>query len=543
MEQRSSPTTSTADAGRPSPPGAPPPQPRAWWDPVRLARRSSFPALLQAAALGVLLFMIGAGWGLHGVDGVDAEGALLYTNLATFGFWVLWFMALVLLLPAIGRLWCTVCPVGGCNDLAARWGLKRALPRWAQNYALMGALLLGLTLGAEVFSLNRYPDATAVMLALVLGAALLAGLLFKGRVFCRYACPVGGMTGLISRLAPSEVGSRDPAVCRRCETKACWYGSARSYRLTLPWRRSTFVFRRPGCPAFVFPPEAAGNAACLQCTQCFKNCPYDNLRWGAKAPLSGLWQVRVRDRSEALLVIVLTGIVFYRLARFWGALREGVEWPAAALATHLDFVGPAGFKALKLGAGFLLWPVLFFLLLAAAAKLAAETSIVPVGEGEAEGDRCDWAEEEVDALCRDERRFWEARRHTVLGYLATYCFAFIPLLAGAYAAFSVVKLNEKAAYLPLVLADPAGIRTWLAINQVKVLVAPESLFPLAYVRWAALAPLVAGALASVWSVGKIGASVYGAGTRAATLGGLVFRVGLVALSALMITCLKTWLFR
>jgi polyferredoxin len=337
MGRTSIPTPSTAEK---APPAA---APRPWWDPVRLARNSAFPALLQAAALAVLLFMIGAGWGLHGVDGVAVDGALLYTNLATLGFWVVWFMALILLLPAIGRLWCTVCPVGGCNDLAARWGLKRAWPRGMQNYVPMGIMLLGLTLGAEAFSLNRYPDYTAIMLALVLAAAVAAGLVFRGRVFCRYVCPVGGMTGLFSRLAPEEVGNRDPAVCRRCESKACYHGSARRYRLTLPGRTFTFLFPRPGCPAFIFPPEAAGNAACLQCTQCFKNCPYDNLRWGGKPPLAGLWQVRLRDRSEALLVIVLAGIVFYRLARFWSALRDGVEWPAAAIATHISAIGPLGF--------------------------------------------------------------------------------------------------------------------------------------------------------------------------------------------------------
>lgn len=537
MENRSTPTPSTAE--EPAVPAAP----RGWWDPVRLARRSAFPAVLQAAALAVLLLMIVAGWGLHGVDGIAVDGALLYTNLATFGFWVVWFMALVLLLPAIGRLWCTVCPVGGCNDLAARWGLQRSWPRSLQNLILMGSLLLALTLGAEVFSLNRYPDHTALLLVVVLVAAIAAGLVFKGRVFCRWVCPVGGMVGLISRIAPEEVGARDPAVCRRCESKACYYGSARRYRLSLPGRALTFLFKRPGCPAFVFPPEAAGNAACLQCTQCFKNCPYDNLRWGAKAPLAGLWQVRVRDRSEALLVIALTGIVFYRLARFWSALREGVEWPAAALATHLSVVGPAGFKALKLLAGFLLWPVLFFLLLAAAAKLAAETRLAPVPDGEAGEPRCDWEEEGIDGTCQDERSRWEAKRHTVLGYLATYCFAFIPLLAGAWAAFSIVKLNEKLGYLPLVLADPAGVRTYLAINQVQILAAPESLFPLPWVRWAALAVLAAGAAGSLWSVGRIGAAVYGAGSRAATRGALVFRIGIAVLSAILIFSLKAWLFR
>lgn len=537
MERKSTPTISTAEE---SPVSS---APRRWWDPVRLARRSIFPALLQGVALIVLLLMIGAGWGLHEVGGITAEGTLLYTNLATFGFWVVWFMGLIFLLPAIGRLWCTVCPVGGCNDLTARWGLKRAWPRGMQNYILMGILLLGLTLTAEVFSINRYPDQTAFLLTVVLVAAAIAGFIFKGRVFCRFICPIGGMVGLFSRLAPEEVGSRDQAVCRRCESKACYYGSERWYRLSLSRWKRTFLFRRPGCPAFIYPPEAAGNAACLQCTQCFKNCPYDNLRWGWKSPLTGLWQVRTRDRSEALLVIVLAGIVFYRLARFWSALREGVEWPAAVAATHLSFVDPLTFKAMKLFGGFLFWPVLFFLLLAIAAKLASETHLVPLPAGEPASGELAPAGGEIDSLGLEERRSWEAKRYTVRGYLATYCFAFIPLLAGAFAAFSIIKLNEKLGYLPLVLADPAGIRTYLALNQILILTPPESLFPLPWVRWGALAAVLAGAAASLWSVGRVGEAVYGSGTRAATRGAFVFRAGLVGLSGIMVYCLKIWLFR
>ncbi len=415
MASRSTPTPSTAEA-------APAPAPRPWWDPSRLAARSVFPAVLQAPALGVLLFMIAAGWGLHGVEGVAEDGPLLYTNLATFGFWVVWFMGLVLLLPLVGRVWCTVCPVGWVNDAAARWGLRRSWPRALQSYLPGGAVLLGFSLAAEAFAFNRYPDRTAYMLAVVLAAALVGGLLFRGRVFCRYLCPVGGMIGLYARLAPEGVGCRDPEVCRRCASKACFFGSERRYRLTLPGWSRTFGFRRPGCPAFVYPPEAAANAACLQCTQCFKNCPYDNLSWAGRRPLSGLWQGRTRDRSEAMLVVVLAGIVFYRLARFWGALREWVEWPATAIAAALPFVDATSFRVLKLLAGFVLWPALFLLLLAALAKLAAESSLGPEEEPkeEAPGEAPLAAAPDVDERFAEERRRWAERRRTVRGYLAAF---------------------------------------------------------------------------------------------------------------------------
>jgi ferredoxin len=491
----------------------------------------------------VLLFMIVAGWGLHGVAGIDVEGPLLYTNIATFGFWVIWFMALVLLLPAVGRLWCTVCPLGWCNDLTARVGLKRAWPRKLSNLVLMGFLLLGLTLLAEQFSLNRYPDLTALFLAAVLIAATLAGLIWRGRVFCRYVCPVGGMIGLYSRVAPVEIGSADPEVCRRCESKACYHGSTKRYRLALAGRAVEFALRRPGCPAFIYPPEAAANAACLMCTQCFKNCPYDNLRWGARRPLAGLWLGRMRDRTEALLVVVLTGIVFYRLARFWGALRAIVEWPATVAALHLPFVGPAGFKGLKLFAGFLLWPLLFFLLLAALARLASETRLTEVAAGEEETALSGFEAAAVDEQRLEEARRWHLTRQTLWGYLATYGVAFLPLLAGGYAAFSLVKLNEKLGYLPLVLADPAGIRTYLAMSQIHVLTPPESLVPLGWIRWGTIAAVALGAVCSFWAMGRVGATVYGPGTRPATRGALIFRIGVVVLATVMLLCLKRWLFR
>ena len=52
-----------------------------------------------------------------------------------------------------------------------------------------------------------------------------------------------------------------------------------------------------------------------------------------------------------------------------------------------------------------------------------------------------------------------------------------------------------------------------------------------------------GAVCSFWSMGRVGAAVYGAGSRPATRGALVFRAGVVVLAAVMLLCLKRWLFR
>ena len=147
---KSSPTASTASAG--SAPALPPqPSPAGW--PARLWRSPAFPAVLQAAALAVLVTLIAVGWGRTGLPGGGVAVPLLYTNLAALGFWTLWLMGLVLLLPGVGRLWCTVCPVGWCNDLASRAGAKADYPRRLAASGLHGPAALRLqrrrrTLGA-----------------------------------------------------------------------------------------------------------------------------------------------------------------------------------------------------------------------------------------------------------------------------------------------------------------------------------------------------------------------------------------------------------
>jgi polyferredoxin len=538
MVKKSTLTPSTAEADE----AATLPE-RRWWDPVRLGRRSFFPLLPQAVALGVLIYLILAGWGRHGIEGIEVEGPLLYTNLATLGFWVVWFMLLILFLPVVGRLWCTVCPVGWCNDMLARIGMKRAYPRGLRNFAVMAVLLFGLSLVAELYAFNRYPDYTARLLLGVLLTAALAGLLFKDRVFCRYLCPIGGMAGLYGRMAPWEVGSRDPGICRRCESKACYTGCTRWHKISWSGWHSIFPLRQPGCPAAIFPPEAALNDNCLMCTQCFKNCPYDNLRWGVRPFLKGLWHGEVRDRSQALLVIVLTGIVFYRLARFWGDLRDVVEWPAVFLASNLPFVGPTAFNGMKLAAGFALWPLLFFLALALIAKVVSEIRVTtwPAGGDETAGLLYDVAE--IDEQRRNDAQSWEEKKQSLWGYLAVFSFSFVPLIASGYAAFALVKLNEKIGHLPIALSDPVGVRSYLAMTELSLVAAPESLVPLEWLRWVVLSAVAVGAVASLWSVGRVGAAAYGPLSPSARRGGTVFRFGIFALSAIMLVCVRVWLFR
>jgi hypothetical protein len=153
-----------------------------------------------------------------------------------------------------------------------------------------------------------------------------------------------------------------------------------------------------------------------------------------------------------------TGLVFHRLARFWAGLRTVVEWPTETLAAALPALPPLALKGLNLLTGFVLWPLAFYLVLGLAAGAAARISITPWPEPGKEPDGLLYDVAEIDHERRGRERGWAARRQTLWGFIAVYGYAFVPLVAGAYAAFALVKLNEKAGYLPLALADPAGVR-------------------------------------------------------------------------------------
>ncbi len=74
--------------------------------------------------------------------GVDVRDPLMYTNFTTFNLWVLWMMGMVVVALLLGRSWCTVCPVGWLNGVVSRFGLRRELPAWLNNFVPVTLVLV-----------------------------------------------------------------------------------------------------------------------------------------------------------------------------------------------------------------------------------------------------------------------------------------------------------------------------------------------------------------------------------------------------------------
>jgi hypothetical protein len=73
----------------------------------------------------------------------------------------------------------------------------------------------------------------------------------------------------------------------------------------------------------------------------------------------------------------------------------------------------------------------------------------------------------------------------------------LPLVLSAHLALAVVKLNAKLGFLPLVLQDPSGVKSFLAINIMQTLSPPGALVPLDILKWLVVALLVAGLVLSI----------------------------------------------
>lgn len=161
-------------------------------------------------------------------------------NLATEVVWKLWWPGLPFILLLAGRFWCGVCPFGGVSDLAARMRKIRPAPptvmrRWGP---WLGALsVFGFGMAFLALGLEGNTRATGFILIGMVGLAFGMSLLYRGRTFCRYLCPVGMITRVYSffswlvprgsrvryQAAACPVGQspeslRQPSQCQLCGT-------------------------------------------------------------------------------------------------------------------------------------------------------------------------------------------------------------------------------------------------------------------------------------------------------------------------------------
>ena len=285
----------------------------AWW-----VKRPWFQLSLQLPIFVLFVFLIYAGLAGHGV-----------INITPVVTWTLWWAGLVIVVLFFGKLWCLVCPwdfvahltqrlrLWGVNPRPITLGLK--WPKWLSNIYLATGLFLVLTWFELGYKVTASPTYTAYMALLMVAFSVVPALLFDKRSYCRHGCLVGRISGLYATFSPVEIRARDLGVCGECSSKACYAGNDRGY----------------ACPTGLLLPRVHENTYCIQCTECVRSCPHDNVAINLRPFAEDLRTYRRARRDEALLALIMLSMSAFHgftMTPLWEDYRAGswslIRWIA-----------------------------------------------------------------------------------------------------------------------------------------------------------------------------------------------------------------------
>jgi hypothetical protein len=214
-------------------------------------------------------------------------------NLATRLTWIIWWPSIIFTFILVGRFWCVMCPFGALNEWAAKWAKpKRMFPKPLRNLWLATFLFVLLTWFDEQLGIIRSPYMTASLIVLLTAIAVVTGLFYQRRSFCRYLCPITGLQGLYSMVSPIELRTKNKNLCQTECHQECYRGDERS----------------DGCPMFEFPMTMERNTFCNFCFECVKSCPPGNVTLKTRGFGRELWSTGLRKLDESYLAVALVGI-------------------------------------------------------------------------------------------------------------------------------------------------------------------------------------------------------------------------------------------
>lgn len=214
-------------------------------------------------------------------------------NIATLLMWTIWWAAIIFTFVFVGRVWCMICPFGAAQDWINRlFSLNRDFPKPVRNIWLSSFIFFGLTWWDNYSGIVNKPALTAYLLIGFFAVAVSMAAVFRGRSFCRYVCPIGGLIGLYSMFSPVELRNKCMEVCRDHKIKECIKGTDHSR----------------GCPMFVSPMTLDRNNYCNFCSECVKSCSQDNIAIRFRSFAKDLWVSAKGYMDEAYLAMVLVGM-------------------------------------------------------------------------------------------------------------------------------------------------------------------------------------------------------------------------------------------
>lgn len=253
-----------------------------------LLRRQTFIRRAQWAMIAAYVFLLVAPLLLP----LPGSSDFIWNNLSRFVqfvFWGVWWPFVILGTALVGRFWCgLLCPEGALSEITSERGAGRAIPSWMKWSGWPTASFISTTIYGQLTSIYQYPKPAALLLGGSTLAAMIVGARYgkSKRVWCRFLCPVSGVFGLVSKIAPLHF-SVDPEA----------------------WRRSD-VGPAVNCAPLVPIKTMQGGSACHMCGRCSGHRGAIKLAWRKPAVDIVYGSGRIATRWETILIVpVLLGVV------------------------------------------------------------------------------------------------------------------------------------------------------------------------------------------------------------------------------------------
>lgn len=249
----------------------------------------------------------------------------IWNNLARFVqfvFWGVWWPFVILGTALVGRFWCgLLCPEGALSEIASERGAGRAIPSWMKWSGWPVVAFISTTIYGQLTSIYQYPKPAALLLGGSTLVAMVVGARYgkAKRVWCRFLCPVSGVFGTVSKIAPLHF---------RVEPDA--------------WKRSSPADADGvNCAPLIPIKTMQGGAACHMCGRCSGHRGAIRLAWRKPAVDIVYGSGRMAARWDTILIVpVLLGLVpaalhwtasdAFQIIRIWLIERcvdVGLMWP------------------------------------------------------------------------------------------------------------------------------------------------------------------------------------------------------------------------
>ncbi len=219
------------------------------------------------------------------------------TVFAQFIFWGIWWPFVLLSMVLMGRVWCGVlCPEGALTEWASGKGRGWAIPRWIRWQGWPFVAFACTTIYGQMVSVYQYPKAVLLVLGGSTLAAIVVGYLYgrEKRVWCKYLCPVNGVFGLLSKLAPLHF---------KVDADA-WRAS---YSKVIP-------IQPINCAPLVAMRHMEGNSDCHMCGRCSGH--REAIELSARSPNHEVVKLGARSADGWQTALILFGLLGIAIGAF-----------------------------------------------------------------------------------------------------------------------------------------------------------------------------------------------------------------------------------